>query len=542
MQPQVILITGASSGFGKITAQMLSERGHIVYGTSRKPSEDMNQVKMLVVDVTNFLSVCQAVERILSEQGRIDVLINNAGIGIGGALELATEEEVNIQMNTNFFGVVNMCKAVLPSMRKARKGKIINISSIGGVMGIPYQGFYSASKFAVEGYSEALALEVHPFHIKVCVVEPGDFNTGFTDNRNISEQTRLDADYGESFLKSLEIIEKEERNGCHPQKLGSANNVNDQGFSGGGGPPRWRRNNGLTATKMLGVNFATQTDKLELGGSARYNYQDGDIASIGSTEDFLPDGNSYSNSNSRQRNKAKNFNADFRMEWKPDSMTNIIFRPNFSYGKTDNLSNSESGTFNSDPYSLVSDPNNWLNLEKILNPDDDPLRSIRINAINSGSLSDNKSVSTDATLQLNRKLNDKGRNVTFRGRFGYTNNDNNQYTESETHYFQFPYALLGNIERLHTLSYFGYRLLHVGKIVFEVYLFGFQPVKLHVELAHAFGKLVVAPFQLLRLFLFVNGDFHTGLFGDKGIRLRLLGHKLLRYRSKFAVLPIYFAF
>ena len=222
MQPQVILITGASSGFGKITAQMLSERGHIVYGTSRKPSEDMNQVKMLVVDVTNSFSVCQAVERILSEQGRIDVLINNAGIGIGGALELATEEEVNIQMNTNFFGVVNMCKAVLPSMRKARKGKIINISSIGGVMGIPYQGFYSASKFAVEGYSEALALEVHPFHIKVCVVEPGDFNTGFTDNRNISEQTRLDADYGERFLKSLEIIEKEERNGCHPRKLGAA--------------------------------------------------------------------------------------------------------------------------------------------------------------------------------------------------------------------------------------------------------------------------------------------------------------------------------
>lgn len=218
--------------------------------------------------------------------------------------------------------------------------------------------------------------------------------------------------------------------------VGSANNVNDQGFSGGGGGPRWRRNNGLTAAKMLGVNFATQTDKLELGGSARYNYQDGDIASIGSTEDFLPDGNSYSNSNSKQRNKNKNFNADFRMEWKPDSMTNIIFRPNFSYGKTDNLSGSESGTFNADPYSLVTDPNNWLNLEKILNPDDDLLRSVRINATNSGSLSDNKSVSTDATLQLNRKLNDKGRNVTFRGRFGYTNNDNNQYTESETHYFK----------------------------------------------------------------------------------------------------------
>lgn len=222
MQSQIILITGASSGFGKFTAQMLSEQGHIVYGTSRKPSENMNNVKMLVVDVTSPLSIRQAVEQIISEQGRIDILINNAGIGIGGALELATEDEVSKQMNTNFFGVVNMCREVLPVMRKARKGKIINISSIGGVMGIPYQGFYSASKFAVEGYSEALALEVHPFHIKVCLVEPGDFNTGFTDNRNISEQTRLNADYRESFLKSLEIIEKEERNGCHPRKLAAA--------------------------------------------------------------------------------------------------------------------------------------------------------------------------------------------------------------------------------------------------------------------------------------------------------------------------------
>ena len=222
MQSQIILITGASSGFGKFTAQMLSEQGHIVYGTSRKPSENMNNVKMLVVDVTSPLSIRQAVEQIISEQGRIDVLINNAGIGIGGALELATEDEVSKQMNTNFFGVVNMCREVLPLMRKARKGKIINISSIGGVMGIPYQGFYSASKFAVEGYSEALALEVYPFHIKVCLVEPGDFNTGFTDNRNISEQTRLNADYRESFLKSLEIIEKEERNGCHPRKLAAA--------------------------------------------------------------------------------------------------------------------------------------------------------------------------------------------------------------------------------------------------------------------------------------------------------------------------------
>lgn len=222
MQPQVILITGASSGFGKISAQMLSAQGHIVYGTSRKTSEDQGKVKMLLMDVTLSSSIQKGVEQILSEQGRIDVLINNAGMGIGGALEFATDEEVSRQMNTNFFGVVNMCREVLPVMRKARKGKIVNISSIGGVMGVPYQGIYSASKFAVEGYSETLALEVHPFGIKVCLVEPGDFQTGFTDSRNISEGTMKETDYKESFSRSMKIIENEERNGCHPQKLGAA--------------------------------------------------------------------------------------------------------------------------------------------------------------------------------------------------------------------------------------------------------------------------------------------------------------------------------
>lgn len=219
--------------------------------------------------------------------------------------------------------------------------------------------------------------------------------------------------------------------------IASSNNVNDQGFSGGGGGPRWRPNNGLNATKTLGVNFATESAKIELGGSARYNYSDADVMSIGYTQDFLPNGNSYSNSNGQQRNKNKDFNADFRLEWKPDSMTNVIFRPNFSYGKTDKFSNSESGTFNSDPYQLVNNPNDYLNLEKILMPEfEDPLKSIRVNAINSGSLGNNKNISTDATLQLNRKLNSAGRNITFRGRFGYSNADNKQYSESETHYFQ----------------------------------------------------------------------------------------------------------
>ena len=215
--------------------------------------------------------------------------------------------------------------------------------------------------------------------------------------------------------------------------IAGANNVNDQGFSAGGGGPRWRRNNGLTAKKMVGINFATQTDKIELGGSARYNYSDGDIASVGSTENFLTSGNSYSNSNTLSRNRNKRFSADFRMEWRPDTMTNIIFRPDFSYGKTDNLSSSESGTFNDDPYNLVENPNDYLNLGNLAQ--NDPLREVRVNAINSGTLNDNKDITANATLQVNRKLNSKGRNITFRGRFSYSDSESNQFTESMTNYF-----------------------------------------------------------------------------------------------------------
>ena len=223
--------------------------------------------------------------------------------------------------------------------------------------------------------------------------------------------------------------------------IGSANNVNDQGFSGGGGGPRWRRNNGLTATKTLGVNFATQSPKLELGGSARYNYRDADIISTNSSERFLQNGSSYSNSNSINGNRNVDFNADFRLEWKPDSMTNIIFRPNISYGTTDNSSRSESGTFNADPYNLVADPNAFLNFDELT---DDPLKDIRVNATNSASLGKSKSLSANGTLQVNRKLNNRGRNITFWGNFGYGDKDNDQYTQSETRYYQILNALGGD--------------------------------------------------------------------------------------------------
>lgn len=221
IKPQVIFVTGASSGFGRAIAEELVKRGYTVYGTSRKGCDFGNGVRMLSMDVTDRPSVSAAVNYVMEECGRIDVLINNAGVGISGALELATYDEIEWQMNTNFMGMVNVCNAVIPGMRVRRQGRIINISSIAGVMAVPFQGFYSASKFAIEGYSEALSMELYPFGVKVCVVEPGDFRTNFTANRAVSEAT-LNSEYGSCFKRTMAIIEKEEKGGSKPEKLAKA--------------------------------------------------------------------------------------------------------------------------------------------------------------------------------------------------------------------------------------------------------------------------------------------------------------------------------
>lgn len=215
---KVILITGASSGFGKATAELLAQRGHIVYGTSRTTKEHPS-VHFLNMDVRDRESIASGVRQIIEKEGRIDVLVNNAGMGIGGSLELATPEEIDLQIGTNFMGCVNMCQAVLPHMRKQRQGRIINLSSIGGIMGLPYQGYYSASKFAIEGFSEALSAEVKGFGITVSMVEPGDFATGFTASRKNSTLTLENEDYGDSFRRSLNLIEKEENGGLKPEVL-----------------------------------------------------------------------------------------------------------------------------------------------------------------------------------------------------------------------------------------------------------------------------------------------------------------------------------
>lgn len=215
---KVILITGASSGFGKATAELLAERGHTVYGLARREMQHP-KIHYLTADVRDRASIDKRVGEIVAREGHIDVLVNNAGMGIGGAIELATADEIACQMDTNFMGCVNLCQSVLPHLRQQGHGRIINISSIGGVMGLPYQGFYSASKFAIEGFSEALSAEVKRFGISVSLVEPGDFATNFTASRRNSDATLNDASYGPVFRQSLQLIEKEENGGLKPEKM-----------------------------------------------------------------------------------------------------------------------------------------------------------------------------------------------------------------------------------------------------------------------------------------------------------------------------------
>lgn len=214
----VILITGISSGFGMETARLLSQEGHVVYGTVRRNVEPLPGVHYLKVDVRHREAVQNAVQQTVKQEGRIDVLINNAGMGIGGPVEFATEEEIREQMDANFMGLVHFVTAVLPIMRKQGIGKIVALSSIGGVMGLPFQGFYSASKFAIEGYCEALRLEVQQFGIQVVVMRPGDFSTGFTASRKKTVNADAMQVY-RSYAESMGKVEHDETGGLKPQVL-----------------------------------------------------------------------------------------------------------------------------------------------------------------------------------------------------------------------------------------------------------------------------------------------------------------------------------
>jgi len=217
LMKKVILITGISSGFGKQTAELLASRGHTVYGTVRRDVEISSSITGLKLDLTNVDSIRQAVQTILQKEGRIDVLINNAGMHTGGPIETSPIENIKLQMDTNFLGMVNLTREVLPVMRKQGGGTIINFSSIGGLMGLPLQAFYSAGKFAIEGFSEALRMEVKQFNIKIVLINPGDFHTNNSANRrNFLAPTDMNDPYHEQYLKTLAIIEKDEANGWEP--------------------------------------------------------------------------------------------------------------------------------------------------------------------------------------------------------------------------------------------------------------------------------------------------------------------------------------
>ena len=214
----VILITGITSGLGRAMADSLNSCGHKVYGTYRKESERIPGVTYLKADVSNEADVDSAVEHVLNDEGRIDVFISNAGMGVGGPLETTPIEDAERQMDVNFMGMVRFMNRIVPIMRQQHHGQIICISSIGGLMGLPYQGMYSASKFAIEGYCEALRLEVRQFGIKVTVINPGDFSTSFTAQRSkITNPEIMNAYPG--YAKSMESIEHDENSGLNPERL-----------------------------------------------------------------------------------------------------------------------------------------------------------------------------------------------------------------------------------------------------------------------------------------------------------------------------------
>jgi NAD(P)-dependent dehydrogenase (short-subunit alcohol dehydrogenase family) len=222
-RPRVVLVTGASSGIGKATAELLAARGCRVYGTSRnapraiveKAAGDEGPVlRMIPLDVTSDESVDAAVGVVLAREGRIDAVVNNAGFGIAGAVELTSVDEARGQFETNFFGMVRVCRAVLPVMRQQGSGRIVNLSSIAGRIAIPFQAFYSASKFAIEGYSEALRIEVAPFGIQVVLVEPGDCRTGFTAARQYVGRPTYPAE-----SRAIAVMEHDEAHGASPEAV-----------------------------------------------------------------------------------------------------------------------------------------------------------------------------------------------------------------------------------------------------------------------------------------------------------------------------------
>tara|TARA_R110002073_G_scaffold139232_2_gene289416 strand:- start:200877 stop:201680 length:804 start_codon:yes stop_codon:yes gene_type:complete len=219
---KIVLITGASSGIGQSIANYLFQKGMKVYGTSRNPKKALvNGVHMIALDVTDTNSIQKAIEIVIKAEGHIDVLINNAGMGITGPIEDTPTEEMRKVFDTNFFGAIDVMKAVLPQMRRQRSGLILNITSIAGYMGLPFRGMYSATKGALEIVTEAIRMEVKSFGIEVTNVAPGDFATNIAAGRYHTPVFENSA-YKEKYAENLALMDAHVESGQSPKVMAEA--------------------------------------------------------------------------------------------------------------------------------------------------------------------------------------------------------------------------------------------------------------------------------------------------------------------------------
>ena len=214
----VILVTGCSSGIGRAICDQLAESGATVYGGSRTACETHGWT-YLPLDVTDENSANSAVADILRRESRLDALIACAGVGLAGSVEDTTDDEAKRHFDTNFFGTARMIRAVLPVMRKQSSGKIVVIGSIGGLIGLPFVPYYSASKFALDGLVEALRGEIAPFGIQATIVHPGDLNTAFGSNRAFGRNAGAQSAYQSRFLETLAFYAAQENKAPTPHVL-----------------------------------------------------------------------------------------------------------------------------------------------------------------------------------------------------------------------------------------------------------------------------------------------------------------------------------
>jgi len=216
--PDVILITGASAGIGRSCAERMYGNGWTVVGASRRGTSSGEWTPM-VMDVDSDASVASGFESLIDRHGRIDAVVACAGWGLAGAAEQTPISDARDQLETNFWGAVRVVQQALPVMRRQQGGRVILISSIGGIIGIPFQSFYSASKFALEGYGEALAYEVAPFGIHVTLVEPGNVRTDFTEERREVPVPDGQSAYRTAVAKAVGTMAEDEHNGVPPDEV-----------------------------------------------------------------------------------------------------------------------------------------------------------------------------------------------------------------------------------------------------------------------------------------------------------------------------------